>query len=109
MIYAGGKKPRGNCGWNQEAALDIEWAHAMAPNAKIVLIEAASASFSDLLQAVDVANSMQVSKTLTNMQVSMSWGGSEFSSESNYDSHFSNTTIAYFAASGDTGDQTILS
>jgi subtilase family serine protease len=35
QVYASGSKPRANCGWAQEAALDIEWAHAMAPNAKI--------------------------------------------------------------------------
>jgi subtilase family serine protease len=56
-VYASGTKPRGNCGWNQEAALDIEWAHAMAPNAKIVLVEAASNSFANLFAAVDVATS----------------------------------------------------
>ena len=39
-------------------ALDIEWAHAMAPGAKIVLVEAASSSFSDLFKAVDVATSL---------------------------------------------------
>lgn len=55
-VFAGGKKPRSNCGWAQEAALDIEWAHAMAPSAKIVLVEAASSSFADLFAAVDVAN-----------------------------------------------------
>ena len=46
MVYATGNKPSGNGGWNQEAALDIEWAHAMAPTAKIVLVEAKSASYS---------------------------------------------------------------
>ena len=43
VVYATGSKPNKNGGWNQEAALDIEWAHAMAPAAKIVLVEAKSA------------------------------------------------------------------
>src|SRR5262252_2556167 len=54
-IFASGSQPQANCGWGQEAALDIEWAHAMAPNARIVLVEAASNSFTDLFTAVDVA------------------------------------------------------
>ncbi len=94
---------RSNCGWAQEAALDIEWAHAMAPGAKIVLVEAKSNSFADLFQAVDVA------KALPGVtQVSMSWGGSEFSGEASNDSlHLQQSDVVYFASSGDTGGTTI--
>jgi kumamolisin len=74
----------------------------MAPGAKIVLVEAASNSFNDLLAAVDKA-----SQIYGVQEVSMSWGGSEFSSEVNYDSHFPQNGIIYFAASGDTGGKTI--
>ena len=47
-------------GWAMEEALDIEWAHALAPNAAIIMIEAnhgetTSQSFSDLATAVDTA------------------------------------------------------
>jgi kumamolisin len=106
VVYTGKKQPAGDCGWNQEEALDIEWAHAVAPKAKIVLIEAASSSFNDLLKAVDLANSLAASAN-GNIQVSMSWGGSEFSGEGGFDSHFNNPTVAYLAASGDTGGKTI--
>ncbi len=102
--------PRSNCGWAQEAALDIEWAHAMAPSAAIVLVEANSNSFSDLFAAVDYANNNLVDSNnnhITPNEVSMSWGGSEFSSEGTYDSHFLQTGVVYFAASGDTGGKTI--
>jgi len=54
-VFASGVQPRTNCGWAQEAALDIEWAHAMTPGAKIILVEAATNSFVDLFAAVDVA------------------------------------------------------
>src|SRR3989442_12645969 len=37
----------------------------------------------------------------------MSWGGSEFSTEASSDSHFTTPRVVYFAASGDTGGQTI--
>ena len=101
-VYASGSKPRTNCGWSQEAALDIEWAHAMSPNAKIILVEAASNSFANLFAAVDVATS-QVLANGGRGEVSMSWGGSEFSSEASNDSHFQHDGVVYFAASGDTG------
>jgi subtilase family serine protease len=107
-VYASGTQPRKNCGWSQEAALDIEWAHAMAPTAKIVLVEAATNSFTNLFTAVDTATKA-VQSGGGNGEVSMSWGGSEFSSESSYDSHFrpSSGSIVYFASSGDTGGATI--
>jgi subtilase family serine protease len=75
----------------------------MAPNAKIVLVEAASNSFANLFAAVDVA------KALPGVtQVSMSWGGSEFSSEADNDSlHLSQAGVVFFASSGDTGGATI--
>src|SRR5262245_7184335 len=94
-------RPRQNCGWAQEAALDIEWAHAMAPNAKIVLVLAKSNSFSDLFAAVNYAEGLPGVA-----QISMSWGGSEFSTEASNDSTF-NGNLTYFAASGDTGGKTI--
>src|SRR5437763_9877502 len=97
QIFASGTQPRTSCGWAQEAALDIEWAHAMAPNAKIVLVEAASNSFADLFAGVDKAGSLPGVK-----EVSMSWGSSEFSSETSYDSHFPQSNgVVYFASSGD--------
>jgi subtilase family serine protease len=110
-VYASGKKPKANCGWAQEAALDIQWAHAMAPYAQIVLVEAASNSFSDLFQAVDVATSIVqnggITSGISSGEVSMSWGGSEFSTEANYDGHFTANGVVYFAASGDAGGKTI--
>ncbi len=108
VVYAtqSGSAPRVNCGWAQEAALDIEWAHAMAPYANIVLVEAASSSLSDLLKAVDVASGI-VAANGGRGEVSMSWGSSEFSSEASYDSHFTKPGVVYFGASGDSGGKTI--
>src|SRR5208282_3724209 len=45
-------------GWELEESLDIEWSHAMAPGAKIYLVEACSNYDSDLQQAVLVANNL---------------------------------------------------
>ena len=44
-----------NSGWGMEESLDVEWAHAIAPNAKILLVEANSGSTTDLLSAVSYA------------------------------------------------------
>ena len=106
-VFASGLQPSANCGWSQEAALDIEWAHAMSPNAKIVLVEAATNSFVDLLAAVDVATSQVQAGPGGRGEVSMSWGGSEFFTETAFDSHFQGSGVVYFAASGDTGGTNI--
>src|SRR5512141_2434592 len=88
--------PRVNTGWALEISLDIQWAHAIAPGAKILLVEASSNSFTNLLAAEDYA------KTHANY-VSNSWGGSEFSVESSYDSHFAQAGVSFFVSSGDAG------
>lgn len=98
VVYAGGARPAGDGGWSQEAALDIEWAHAMAPAAKIVLVEAASSSFADLFAAVDVAAALPGVAC-----VSMSWASSEFPNEHLYDNHFNRDGPLFFASSGDAG------
>ena len=92
----GSSYPSVNSNWALEIALDVEWAHAIAPNASILLVEATSASYSDLFSAEDYASAHA-------HYVTNSWGGSESSGESSYDSHFSTAGVSYFASSGDTG------
>lgn len=89
-----------NTGWAMETCLDVEWAHAIAPNATILLVEATSDSDSDLLLAIDYATSQTGV-----IAVSMSWGTNEFSQETSYsyESHFNKPGITFFAASGDDG------
>lgn len=98
VYYPNGKPSTKNSGWALETNLDVQWAHAIAPGAKIAVVVAKSASMSNLINAVDYAV-----KTLGAKQVSMSWGGSEFSSEASYDSHFNKTGVSFFASSGDSG------
>ncbi|MBI3751758.1 MAG: S53 family peptidase [Chloroflexi bacterium] len=88
--------PRANAGWALEISLDVQWAHAIAPGAKILLVEASSNSFTNLLAAEDYAKTHAT-------YVSNSWGGSEFSGENSYDSHFSQSGVAFFVSSGDAG------
>ena len=97
---AGAGNPNGN--WEVEEALDVEWAHAMAPGANIVLVEANDASYLNLFAAVDAARNLSGVSV-----VSMSWGSSEFSGETLYDAHFQTPAghipITFVAASGDYG------
>lgn len=97
--YASGTKPATSSGWSGEIALDVEWAHAIAPKAKILLVEAASSSFADLMTAVDYATSHGASV------VSNSYGSSEFAGETSYDSHFNHSNVTYVFSSGDGGTQ----
>jgi subtilase family serine protease len=88
--------PQKNAGWALEISLDIQWAHAIAPGAHILLVEATSNSFTNLLAAEDWAKAHA-------QYVSNSWGGSEFSGELGYDSHFAQSGVSFFVSSGDAG------
>lgn len=88
-----------NSGWDIETSLDIEWAHAIAPQAKILLVEAKTPSGKNLLSAVDYAAARS-----DVVAISMSWGGAEFPEEVSLDSHFvSKYGAVFFASSGDNG------
>src|SRR5438093_4578420 len=47
--------PAANAGWALEIALDVQWAHSVAPKASILLVETASNSFTNLLSGIDYA------------------------------------------------------
>lgn len=93
--------------WGVEQSLDVEWAHAIAPGANILVVEAAP-SFSqtqelqNLLAAVNTARA-----TPGVVAVSMSWGFTEMPNEASYDTYFTtpagHTGITFIAASGDNG------
>ena len=96
-IYYPQGVPAPNTVWALETSLDVEWAHAIATGAKIVLVVAKSALSTDLLAAVDFAVALGAK------QVAMSWGSPEFSGQSYYDYHFNKTGVTFAASSGDTG------
>jgi subtilase family serine protease len=89
-----------NSQWARETCLDVEWAHAIAPNATILLVEAKDSMASSLYEAIDYA---KIQSGV--IAVSMSWGSQngEFPSETSYDTHFEGTNIVFFASSGDNG------
>ena len=97
IAYPNGQPATTDGGWALETALDVEWAHAIAPSATILLVVAKDDSLGSLLNAVDYAV-QQGAK-----QISMSWGADEFSSQAQYDSHFNKSGITFTASSGDSG------
>lgn len=89
--------PAYDAGWATEIALDVQWAHATAPLARLVVIEAADASVNSLLGGIRLANAMGPGA------VSMSFGGAEGSWTATADSAFTGTAMTYLAATGDSG------
>jgi hypothetical protein len=88
--------------WSAETALDVEWAHAVAPQANILLVEASSTSLADMTSAVKYAASQPGVSA-----VSMSWGSSEFAQETANDAVFTTPAnhngVTFVASSGDNG------
>ncbi len=110
-VYANGNGSCGvppyNSGWALESALDIEWAHAMAPSAVLILVEACSNSYADLMYAEQVAEQQVLA--YGGGQVSNSWSSGEWSTEStDWDWVFranwtSGNPISFFFSAGDAG------
>jgi len=105
--------PATNAGWDGEISLDVEWAHAIAPGANILLVEAASDDTANLMTAVNYARDASGVSV-----VSLSWGGSEFfnwgnggesASQLSYDADFTTPSghqgVTFVAAAGDSGSQ----
>ena len=93
----------GTDNWEVEEALDVEWAHAIAPGARIILVEANSQSLSDLMAGVATAASQPGVSV-----VSMSWGFPEgqtvfASDEATYDRDFQVPGVTFVASTGDNG------
>jgi subtilase family serine protease len=101
VVYANGKKPPVYANWEVEEALDIEWAHAMAPKAKLFLVESDQVNTDPTWQAVVVAGQLVAANG--GGVVSMSWGIPEWPQEVNFDKYFTYPGVVYFAASGDYG------
>jgi subtilase family serine protease len=90
-------------GWEVEESVDIEMAHAMAPHAKLYLVEANSSGSGDLFPAVTLASNLVAAVVggVGGGEVSMSWGFGDFAGESGYDGYFETPNIVYFSSAGD--------
>jgi kumamolisin len=85
--------------WEFEEALDIEMAHAMAPRAKIILVEAYSSGSGDLFPAITLASNLVVAAG--GGEVNMSWGFGDFAGDNGYDGYFTTPGVVYFSSAGD--------
>jgi hypothetical protein len=97
QLSADGTQPDVDTGWNEEAALDIEWAHSVAPHAKIVLVEAKDPTMAALMRADDAAAALHPAA------VSNSWGTNEFSEQAFYDGHCKLADSVCVQSTGDDG------
>jgi subtilase family serine protease len=88
--------------WELEEALDVEWAHAIAPAASIILIETNSDDGGDMYTGATAAASLAGVSV-----VSMSWGSSEYAGEQSFDSDFTTPNghqgVTFVASTGDDG------
>jgi subtilase family serine protease len=84
-------------GWEGEESLDLDMASAICPNCEIVLVEALSASNTDLYAAEDTAASVCGATEISN-----SWDGSEYTGEMADETHF-NHGVPITVAGGDNG------
>ena len=91
-----------NSGWSLESDLDVEWAHAIAPQANILLVETNDNSYADLDAGANIA--ARIPGVCT---VSMSWGSVEYYGETSNDFNFQTPTnhqgISFVACTGDSG------
>jgi hypothetical protein len=98
--------PADDQGWYGEAALDVEWAHAVAPGAAILLVEADSSSLADMNAALDTARQFTLDGLPPVSVISMSFGTpSEYAGERYDDTLYTTPAghagITFVAATGD--------
>ena len=84
-------------GWALEIALDVETAHAICQNCKILLVEATSATTANLFAAENEAAKLGATA------ISNSWLTGEYSGETADDANFNHPGVAITASSGDNG------
>lgn len=90
--------PAVDYGWALEISLDLDMVSATCPDCHILLVEASSATDTDLYQAVDTAAARSGVAAVSN-----SYGGAESSAQTTDDSHFNHPGVAITASSGDSG------
>jgi len=107
VVYASGNKPNEDSsgGWEVEESLDVQMAHALAPKAKVVLVEASSNSNAALLEAEKVA--IKLVEAAGGGEVSNSWASGEFSEEAKEENHFTGKKVVVFASSGDSNGTSV--
>ncbi len=84
--------PAADQGWAEEISLDLDMVSAICPNCNILLVEANTATYSDLAAAVNTAARLGANA------VSNSYGGSEWSGETAMDDAYNHPGVAVTAS-----------
>ena len=106
VVYPDGQPSGTDPDWSIETTLDVEWAHAFAPDAKIVLVVAPSPDNAELAYGVEYAAEHRLGNVISN-----SWGLAEADADANTAELFNHVFkraaargIAVNVATGDLGD-----
>jgi subtilase family serine protease len=93
----GSAYPAANTGWAQEQALDLDMVSAICPGCRILLVQATTANFDDIVAAVDYAAAhAQI--------VSNSYGAGEFlGADTDYAPSYNHPGVLMTVSTGDSG------
>jgi subtilase family serine protease len=97
MVYQMSTPIQNDPEWSVEQALDTQWAHVSAPTAPILLVQAKSATTTDLFAGIQYAVNAGASV------ISLSWGMPEgsYARNASYQQIFNKPNTTFIASSGD--------
>ena len=100
----------GDMTWEEVEAMDVEWAHAAAPGANIVLVEANDNTIGNIMTAVNTARNMSGVSVVV-VACTFNEGAVGASLEQTYDSIFTtpsgHTPVTFVAGTGNLYPQTV--
>jgi hypothetical protein len=91
--------PANEAHWSEEISLDLDMASAICPSCRIVLAEATTNTFENLVTAEKAAELEGA------VVISDSWGSEEFAGETSWDKYFNHPPVPTVVAAGDIGNQ----
>jgi subtilase family serine protease len=106
IVFPDGQPATTDLGWGEETSLDVEWAHALAPDAKIVLVVAPTAETTALASADNFAVVNRLGNVISN-SFGLAEAGGDLATAQMFDSVFkmaAATGISVNVATGDGGD-----
>lgn len=100
-----------NAGWALETTLDVEWVHAVAPGANIVLVVAPTNSFTDLftgdIQAASVPGVVAISNSWSGFDIGVAGDSEFYSAVDNIFKAIGAAGESIHFSTGDSGDNAI--
>jgi subtilase family serine protease len=106
IVYPDGQPATTNANWATETSLDVEWAHALAPGAKIVLVVAPTDDSAELAYAVHYAAMHRLGNVISN-SYGLPEAASDLATAQMFNHVFKRAAargIAVNVATGDSGD-----